>query len=212
MRSWDIAVSVQTSSKPSNYCTKQNRLNKKKQNKPYSVTASVITLLLQQLSKMALLTLGTHCFLSGWYREMLQWIQDSWFVFKTKCCCIQIPYSFTNKAISILGVQRHLPGWGWQSYRTDSDVRGFQVGWFKAALRQKGLLHFKTIVAKLLWREKQTFACILEMGCSFQMAFHFPVSWCISIRYASVIILEKESFSSLWGFLLPTSPEKSHCL
>lgn len=137
MRSWDIAVSVQTSSKPSNCCTEQNRLNKKKENKPCSVTASVITLLLQQLSKMALVSLGTHCFLSGWYREILQWIQYSWFVFKTKCCCIQIPHSFTNKAISILGVQRLLLGWGWQSNKTDSDIRAFQAGWFKAALRQK---------------------------------------------------------------------------
>lgn len=36
------------------------------------------------------------------------------------------------------------------SNRTDSDNRGFQAGWFEAALVQKGPLYLKTIVAKLL--------------------------------------------------------------
>lgn len=106
-------------------------------------------------------------------------------------------------------VQRHLLGWGWQSNKIDSDIGGFQAGWFKGALRQKGPLYFKTIVAKLLWRGKQTFACVLEIECSSQMTFHLPVSWCISIRYVSVLTLGKESFSYLGFSLVSISREIS---
>lgn len=175
MRSWDIAVSVQTSSKASNYCTEQNRVNRKKQNKPYSVMP-------QSLPSCCSNCQRWPCSLWG---PIVSWVAG------TGRCCSEfktlglylkqnavaskyLTHSQTKQ--SVLGVQRHLPGWGWQSYRIASDIRGFQVGWFKAALWQKGLLHFKTIVAKLLWREKQTFTCILEMECSFQMTFHFPVS------------------------------------
>lgn len=198
MRSWDIAVSIQTSSKPSNHCTEQNRL-KKKQTKPYSVTASIITLVLQQLSKMALVSLGTHCFLSGWYREMLQWIQYSWFVFKTKCCCIQIPYS------NHLQTKRSV-FWQCKGSSLAEEGRVTKLTVISGASRRDSLKLlsgkkdlFKTIVAKLLRRRKQTY--ILEIECSFQMTLHVPVSWCISIRYASFLILGKENFSSL-GFSL----------
>lgn len=43
---------------------------------------------------------------------------------------------------------------------------------------------------------KQTFTGILEMERSFEMTFHLPVSRCIPIRHASVLILGKEGFFS----------------